>query len=230
MKIGQIVEKVQWCVCPRSHTSTHRQHSTALKLLVEADRNRESGSCVCRLSFHSLVGQGTRHCRLGSASYRHRNNESSSVFEIALLSLKCPKALSVFPSVKKTVRKEVHRENNHVRVCRQQTLAALDRARIRATAARSWRLNGRDTKLISVHSPPHSKHTAFGSYCCLLWEACGLKQMRCVNKKQSFLMLQRALYIVTAVAGNVWFVFNIMDYMIMFSMCGSGGNGSQHLG
>ena len=127
-------------------------------------------------------------------------------------------------------RKEVHRENNHVRVCRQQTLPALGRPRIRATAARSWRLNGRDTKLISVHFPPHSKHTAFGSYCCLLWEACGLAQMRCVNKKQSFLMLQRAVYIVTAVAGNVWFIFNIMDYMIMFSMCGSGGNGSQHLG
>ena len=98
------------CVCVCVLARTYPDHTQAtfycVELPVEADRSRESGSCVCWLSFHSLVGQGTRHRRrLGSASYRHRNNESSSVSEIALLSLRRPKALPVCP-VRKTLTAE----------------------------------------------------------------------------------------------------------------------------
>jgi hypothetical protein len=100
-------------MCTCLHTSTHRQHSNAPELPVEADRNRESSRCVCWLSFHSLVGQGTR--RRGSPSYRHRNNESSSVSDITLLSLEGPKALPVCPSMKKilTAEESTQRESSH---------------------------------------------------------------------------------------------------------------------
>jgi len=220
-------------MCPCSHTSTHTDNIVLPSSCLWKPIGAEKVADACaELSFHSLVGQGTCHRhRRGSASYRHRNNESSSVSEIALLSFKRPKALPVRPSVQKTLTAASSTQREYsVRVCRQQIPPALGRARIRATAARSWWLNGRDTKLMSVHSLPHSKHTAFGSYCCLLWESRGLAQVRCVDKKQSFLMLKCAVYIVTAIAGNIWFVVQIMNYIILFSICGSGSNGSQHLG
>jgi hypothetical protein len=118
---------------------------------------------LCVELSHSLVGHGTR--RLGSPSCRHTNNESSSVSEIALLSLKVPKALYVCPSVKKTLTagKKVLRLKLHMRICRRQIPRARGGTRIRATAARSWGLSGRDTKIMSIHFLPHSKHTAFGS-------------------------------------------------------------------